>query len=96
VTAIQLVMAEWTEAQRRALARMIAPKTRREEVEADLEHERDLTPEQKDVRIQHVLRLAWETLRTRHDRDRVIEPEPPAPDFEAIWRRLVEKHRETR
>lgn len=86
-------MADWTPAQRRALSRMIAPRSRREEVEADVAHERGLTPEQKDRRLQSVMRAAHEIAKTRADRERLLEPEPPAADFPSIWRRLVEQGR---
>jgi hypothetical protein len=86
-------MATWTDSQRRALARMTAPQRLRDEVEADVAHERGLTDAEKDVRLQQVVRAAFHVLQTRDDRDRVVQPERPAPDFQAIWQRLVRARR---
>ena len=86
-----------TPSQRAALERLLAraaTRSRREEIEDDLVHERGLTAEEKDHRLQSVVRAGHEILATRADRDRVLAwKEPPADDFPAIWRRLVQRYR---
>ncbi|MCA9488983.1 MAG: hypothetical protein H6738_21720 [Alphaproteobacteria bacterium] len=83
----------WTDQQRRALERMTATRSRRDEVYADVANDRDLTAEERDERIRAVVRAAWKILATRPDWARVIEPEPPAPDFPEVWARLVARRR---
>ncbi len=86
--------------QQAALQRILdraATRTRREEIEEDLEFERGLSPEQKDRRLQSVVRAAHEILAVRPDRRRVLDHvDPPAADFDAIWKRLVARRREGR
>jgi hypothetical protein len=90
-------MGSRTPAQQAALKRILdraATRTRREEIEEDLVHERGLSPEEKDRRLQSVVRAGHEILASRTDRDRVLAwEEPPAADFPAIWARLVERRR---
>ena len=87
-----------TPAQQAALERILErarTRTRREEIEEDLEHERGLSPAEKDRRLRSVVRAGHEILITRPDRDRVLGwVEAPAPDFAAIWHRLVARRRE--
>ena len=75
---------------------MTRPRSRRDEVLADVEFERGLSDQERDERIRGVVRAAFEVVSTRSDRDRVIEPEPPAADFHAVWARLVERRRASR
>lgn len=77
-------MTTWTATQRAALSRMIAPRSKADEIAADLVHERGLSPEEKNRRIQNVVYAAWQTLITREDWARVVQPEPPAADFPEI------------
>jgi hypothetical protein len=66
-----------------------APRSRREEIEADLEHQHGLSAEEKDRRIQAVVAASGSILQARADRESVLAPEPPAADFQASWSRLV-------
>ncbi len=84
---------DWSDRQRRALARITAPRSRREEVYADVEFERGLSDQERDERIRAVVRAAFKIASTRSDRDRLLEPEPPAPDFAKIRARLVAQRR---
>lgn len=71
-------------------ARM-TPAQRAAEIEADVAPYRDLTPAERDRLLQAVVRAATQ-LRVDHPRE--IVPEPPAPDFAAVWERLrAQRHR---
>jgi hypothetical protein len=71
--------------------------TLRDEVEADLEPYRNLTPEQESRLRIGVVRGAWRLLQERPDKQEILDHrDPPAPDFEKIWRRLVEEGRALR
>lgn len=75
---------------------MTQRRSRREEVLADVEHERGLTDAERDERIQAVIRASCAIVATRPDLDRVLAPEPPAPDFAEAWARLVARRRGAR
>jgi len=55
------------------------------EIEEDVAPYRDMTPDERDRLLQAVVRAATQL---RVDHPRTIEPELPAPDFTAAWRRL--------
>ncbi len=84
------------ESVRRYVARLDAKRSTLEaEIEDTVALGRDLTDAEHDRDSQAVVRSGWETLESRPDFERMIRwRDPPAPDFERIWRRLVERHRE--
>lgn len=61
------------------------PEARRAEIMADVEPFLGMTPEECDAVLQQVVRAAHQALL---DSPRVLTPEPPAPDFQALWQRL--------
>jgi len=68
-----------------------------DEVEADLEQYRAMTPEQLSRARVGVVRAGWKILQSRADRQKVLDHrDPPAPDFERIWKRLVDQGRAQR
>jgi hypothetical protein len=53
---------------------------------------RGMTPEEHDRDSQSVIEGAWGMLLARPDFEEVLHfVEPPAPDFQRIWKRLVEE-----
>lgn len=90
-------MAEWTPAQRAVLQRMLehaSSRTRREIVEEDITDERTLTDDERDRRLQAVVRAGHEIVKTLPDRARIVAlEEPPASDLPRIWKRLVARFR---
>jgi len=64
------------------------------EVEEDIADYRALTPEQDDAVVRGLSRSAMEILRGRSDFPQAMaEQEPPAPDYEALMRRLISRRR---
>lgn len=61
------------------------PEERWAEIMEDARPFLGMTPEEHDELLQQVSLAAWQQLL---DQPRLIEPEPPAPDFPQIWRRL--------
>lgn len=65
-----------------------------DEVEDDIADYRGLSPEQNDAVVTGLARSAMEILRNRPDfRDAMTEVEPPAPDYEALMRRLIARRK---
>jgi hypothetical protein len=61
-----------------------------QEVEDDVADYRHLTPEENDAVVLAAGRAALEILRSRPDFEAAMaEVDPPAPDFEALWKRLM-------
>lgn len=79
------------EATRQWVARLDASRARLvDEVEADLEPYRHLTAEQEARLRVGVVQAAWKMLQDQPDRQAILDyRDPPAPDFERVWRRLV-------
>jgi hypothetical protein len=61
-----------------------------EELEEEIASVRGLTLEERGEWVASVCRSAWAILRSRRDLTEVVGcPDPPAPDFDAIWRGLM-------
>ncbi len=88
--------------ERERVRRYVASRDReRATLAAELEDEiapvRGLTFEQRGDWIVSVCRSAWAILRSRSDfADIVARPDPPAPDFLDLWRRLMLRQRAMR
>lgn len=66
-----------------------------ERLEDDVSAYRGRTPKQVAATVAAVCETAWEILRSRPDFDRALAyRDPPAADFEALWRQLVKRRRE--
>jgi hypothetical protein len=60
------------------------------EVEEDVADYRQLTPDENDAVVSGLARSAMEILRSRPDfAEAMAETDPPAPDYEALMRRLI-------
>ncbi len=71
--------------------------TLRDEVEADVAQYRELTEEQARRLRSALVESGWRRLQQRPDKRALLElHDPPAPDFEGIWARLVEQGRALR
>lgn len=68
-----------------------------EQLEDDVASYRNLTPAQRSATVDAVLRAGREVLRVRPDfRQAIAWRDPPAPDFPALWARLMERRRAQR
>ena len=78
---------------RRYVARLDAQRqTLETAIESTVALARGLTAAEHDRDSQAVVRSGWETLEARPDFERMIHwSEPQAPDFQRVWRRLVER-----
>lgn len=69
-------------------------RTLADEVEEDIADYRHLTPAQNDTVVSSVARSAMQILRSRPDfAEAMAEEDPPAPDLEALMRRLMARRR---
>jgi hypothetical protein len=67
------------------------------ELEDEIAPVRDLTLAERGEWIVSVCRSAWAILRSRSDLAEVVgRSDPPAPDFDEIWRRLRQRHQSAR
>ncbi len=88
--------AEEKERVRRYVERLNARyRTLKAQVDEDLEPYRNLTPEQTSRIAASVVATSALVLRGMppDQRRRIMEPDPPAPDFDRIWKRLVARYR---
>lgn len=83
---------------RRWVAQLDADRaTLADEVEADVAQYRDMTPEQANRLRIGVVEGSWAMLQSQPDKQKVLDyRDPPAPDFERVWQRLVEQGRALR
>jgi hypothetical protein len=86
-----------TEAEQERVRRYVARldekrRTLEGEIEETVALARGMTPEEHDRDSQAVVEGALGVLLARPDLEKVIHfVEPPAPDFQRIWKRLVEE-----
>lgn len=66
-----------------------------DEVADDVAQVRGLTMVERGEWIASVCRAAWAIIRSREDAPRVLRGEPPAPDYEGIWRGLAARRART-
>ncbi len=68
----------------------------RDEVEEDVAPIRGLAPEEIDRRLGALIRSSSEALAAlpEEERRQLTRPDPPAPDFPGLWKRLVARYRE--
>lgn len=65
-----------------------------EQLEDEVSAYRALSPKQVGITVAAVCETAWEILRNRPDFQRALSyRDPPAPDFEALWQKLVRRRR---
>jgi hypothetical protein len=83
---------------RRWVARLDAARASlRDEVEADLEQYRKMTRDEADSLRVGVVRGSWRLLQESPNRQALLDyRDPPAPDFDRIWSRLVAEGRQQR
>ena len=61
-------------------------RTRREDVDSDVEGMRGLSPEQRDVRLQAVVRVARQQRLCRDHPEELLAPDPPRESLPEILR----------